>query len=128
MAFPAHPIHDLHSAHVTTDGLEKPLLPGAGFVVIANGKQRLECEGRVAKPTISIIPVTISAESLRERSRGCRNDTPARTIGQGFERDQRALDGVFPRAIVLVDIAPALPKSFRLLESFFYVDTAGCIL
>ena len=32
MAFSAHPIHDLHAAHITTHVLKEPLLPGTGFV------------------------------------------------------------------------------------------------
>jgi hypothetical protein len=50
-----------------------------------------QCEGRIAQPTVAIVPVALASELLRQRGRGSGNNPAGFLVGQRFQGQQGAL-------------------------------------
>ncbi|CAH0291805.1 hypothetical protein SRABI26_04254 [Arthrobacter sp. Bi26] len=109
-AFTVEAVHDLQIRRVPGDGPEQPVAPRAGLLRVARGQQRLQGEGGVAQPAEAVVPVPGAADLLRQGRRDGGNNAPGGGEGQGFERDQRALDGVTVRPGDLALRRPAKPE------------------
>ena len=74
---PAHPLEETHET--------------IGLGVVAHGLECREGERGVAQPHKAIVPVAASADGLRQRRGGCRDDGAGVRMGEELERERRTL-------------------------------------
>ncbi len=103
-------VHDLHFRRMPRDGAQQPLAPGARLGPIARAEQSVQRQRRVADPAEPVIPVADPAERFRQRGRRRRYDPAGRLVGQHFQRDQRAYDGLAPRPLQRAAARPVAPR------------------
>ena len=103
-------VHDLQVRRRSRGRAHQPVLPGLGLLAIAGGKQGIEAERRVADPAIAIVPVARSPDLLGQGGGRGGDDAARRRIGQQLQRDQRALDHVAMRALILRTPDPVFPE------------------
>ena len=108
-AFAGQAIEDLDLPRVAGHGPQQPVAPLAGFVVVSAADHGVEREGGVAEPAVAVVPVAGAAELLRQRGGGRGHHAPGRCVGQRFQRDQRADDGIAPRPVDGASVGPLPP-------------------
>ena len=89
--------------------MEHPVQERLALFVVAEGEQRAQGERGVAQPAVTIVPVADSAQLLRERGRGRRDDRAGWGVGHQLERERAADDGVAVRSLVGAARRPGLP-------------------
>ena len=99
-AFAGQAVEDLDLPRVAGHGPQQPVAPLAGFVVVSAADHGVEREGGVAEPAVAVVPVAGAAELLGQRGGGRGHHAPGRRVGQRFQRDQRADDGLAPGPVV----------------------------
>ena len=109
-------IHDLQVFGRTAHRAHQPPAPLARLLEVARADQRIERERRVAQPAETVVPVARAAGLLGQRGGGRRHDATGGRIGQGLEREQRALHRLAVLAAVAAMRAPGAPAARRVLE------------
>ena len=109
----AEPIHDLQLVRAARHRAQEPVAPRPRLVVKPAIHQREQGKGRIAQPAEAIVPIAGAADLLGQRS-GRRGDNAAgRGVGQALQHDQRAPDGLAPRARGTAARRPSPPKSLH---------------
>src|SRR5262249_15980132 len=83
------------------------------LAAVTEHREGEECEGRVAEPAISIIPVALAADLLRERGGGRGHDRPSRRIGQQLQREGAPNDNVAVWSVIPAIADPLDPECTR---------------
>ena len=84
-ALSTKPVHDLELRWTARNRAQQPIAPGLRLVVVAAVHQRHQGEGRIAQPTVAIVPITYPADPLRQgRGRSGRDSTRGR-VGQRLQ-------------------------------------------
>jgi hypothetical protein len=97
-------------------------MPVSGLVVVAEMHQREQRESGITQPAIAVIPVSNSADEFRQGRGRCSDDPSAWSIGQRFQRDQRALDRIRPRTNFWAAVAPIAPELFGSVKRVERID------
>ena len=72
------PVHDLHVGRRARHRAQQPVVPGRGFAGVAGIHQGEQREGGVAQPAEAVVPISGTAELLRQRRGRGRNDAAGR--------------------------------------------------
>ena len=84
VALAADPVHDLQAGILLAD-LDDEAHEVARLLVEAERVQGPEAEGRVADPTVTVVPVAFAAGRLRQRCGGGGQERAARCVGQPLQ-------------------------------------------
>ena len=91
LALAAHPVHDLKLTFLRLHDIGDEVEEVVRLLVEAERVERPEHERRVADPAIAVVPVAITAGSLRQRGGGRRDQRSRRRVAQSLERQRTAL-------------------------------------
>ena len=120
------PVHDLQVCRVSRDRPQEPFAPRASFVDEPAGQERLQREGRVSQPAVSIVPVATASEVLGQRRRRSRDDAAGGSVGEPLERHQGSAYGVLPFTLIGAAGYPTTPELLGLPERPQPVDRRRC--
>ncbi len=121
-ALAADPVHDAHVLGIARGGAVQPVGPGARLLQMAGVDEGQERQGRVADPAVAVVPVARAAELLGERGGGRGDQSPGRGVGQGLQRQQRALDRLLVRPVDVGRAGPFGPEGLGVLQRLVGVD------
>src|SRR5579883_1328970 len=109
-AFSGNPIKRLDLLRVSGNRTQKPVAPSLRLAEEAALDERIKREGRIAQPTIAIIPIARATEQLRQRSRTGRDYAARLRMRERLERDQGTKDHIRPFTTDLRLFCPAGPE------------------
>src|SRR5215467_8835588 len=81
-----------------------------------NAHKSIECKGSVANPGVAIIPISAAADTFRQATGWRRNNRAGGLVGQKFEHQRGAVDGLAPTSGVGAFRNPAPPVANGALE------------
>src|SRR5215469_5478107 len=118
-------VQDLHPLRVAGHGALQPRAPQLCLLIEAAVHHRLQREGGITQPAVTIVPVAHTADPLRQRGGDRSDDSTSRTVAQRLERDERApyCVGVFPGRRRPPDPAP--PEARGCIQGTGRVDDRG---
>src|SRR5207248_9664918 len=123
-AFPVHAVENLHLRWTACDCSQEPSAPRTRFLCKTRTRQCEKREGRIAQPAVTIIPIAHAPYFFRQRSRRCRYNSAGGSIGQAFERDERAHYCVVPFAAVYAAFGPVSPIFLGVAQGMLGLDGA----
>src|SRR5579871_3696875 len=101
---------------------QQPLPPRNRLVHITRLHQHQQRKRRIPQPAISIVPITLPANPLWQRSRHRRNNPTRRPIRQRLQRNQRPLHRVLIRPAIRIPPRPSPPEPPRIRQSLRRID------
>src|SRR5262249_18491026 len=111
--FRADAIHDLdYSWPLAADELQESA-ECFRLAAVTEHREGEECEARVAEPAVSIIPVALAADFLRERGGSRGHDRPGRRIGQQLQREGAPHDNIAVWSVIPAIADPLDPECPR---------------
>src|SRR5207249_10357311 len=110
MRITIHPVHDLHGEVMVVGAVPNPVDEVGRFLRKPGAEEGRDAVGGIAQPAIAIVPVAIAARVFGGRRGRRRAERAGGRVGQQFDDERGATDGVLEGPGIETLVEPPLPE------------------